>query len=236
MSRQEDQSAASVRLDSSRSRNGFISYTIWRCCPFLRDALLTIQLLICGFALVGCASVPTLSDIVGTAPSLGDLDAPVTIVEFGDYQCGPCSIHGKRLHTLVEERPEEVRLVFRHCPSANHPVGMRASLVAAAADEQGRFWDVHWRLVEEGPIRDDGHLSRILEEAGVERDILEAALRSGQPQRVVDRDIALADRLEIRGTPTTFLGSRRYEGVLSIDVLRSEIRRLLGQERRPESS
>jgi protein-disulfide isomerase len=148
----------------------------------------------------------------------------VLVEEFGDYQCGPCSMMGRRLHALIGEEGSRVRLVFRHCPSRAHPTGRRAAIVAAAAEELGSFWPLHWRLVAEGPVRSEEQVWQLAAEEGIDAARLRAVIASGRPEAVVVRDTALADRRAVRGLPTTFVNGRRIEGTASLERLRAVVR------------
>ena len=146
--------------------------------------------------------------------SSGPAGAPVVIVQFGDYGCGPCAALGRRLRGILEER-RSVRLVYHHCPARRHEAGREASLIALAAAEQGRFWEVHWLLVERGPVGEEGAARAAAEEVGIDPTLLDAAMSEGRHEAALDRELALADQLRIRGTPTTFVGGRRLEGTVS---------------------
>ncbi len=179
-------------------------------------------------ALGGCSGVDhRTSSINGTAPVLGPADAPVEIVEFGDYECGPCSRLGRRLHEVIGEHTGRIRLIYRQCPSRMHPVGQQAARVAAAAAELGEFWRLHWILVEEGPIRRLEELWPHVEEAGLSEDEIREIVISGRPDHAVQRDLGLADQLAVRGMPTTFINGRRLEGAVSLDQLREVVEEVL---------
>jgi Na+:H+ antiporter, NhaA family len=157
--------------------------------------------------------------------SFGPADAPVEIVEFTDYQCGPCASFGRRLHTLLKRNPSRFRLQLRHCPSRRHPIGRQAALLMEAAALDDRFWSLHWQLIEEGPIQTEDDLWRIVEESGLDGDQLREHILDGRPGELVARDLAEADRLGVRGTPTTFVNGRRIEGSLSLQRLREALSR-----------
>lgn len=146
-------------------------------------------------------------------------DERVTIIEFGDYQCGPCARMGRTLHTLCSRRRDQVRLVYRHCPSRRHQVGRMAAIVASAATELGSFWALHWELVTEGPIDDEERLWEIASGVGLEEAEVRDTIATGRPERAVARDLALADQNAVRGMPTTFINGRRLEGTVSLEGL-----------------
>jgi protein-disulfide isomerase len=159
----------------------------------------------------------------GMAPSLGPEGAQAVVVEFGDYECLHCAVLGRRIHSLTRAGGPEFRLIYRHTPSRNHPAGRQAALVAAAAAELGRFWDLHWQLVAEGPIQDPAQVWEIAQQVGLPLDDLRALLRSGVPEQRIAEDLALANRFAVRGLPTIFVDGRRLEGAVSRWRLRSAI-------------
>ena len=140
----------------------------------------------------------------------GDWSAPVTIVEYGDYQCPHCAAANPVLRRLLDERPGLIRLVYRHFPVTNlHPhAGYAAELAEAAGD---RFWAVHdWLFANQDRIA-----------PGIEA---EAAAGSGADAGAVARDVAEgAHRAKIRdqfvggvrsgvnGTPTLYLNGARHD-------------------------
>jgi predicted DsbA family dithiol-disulfide isomerase len=176
----------------------------------------------------GCGGAARPDVVAPGVPAFGPDDAQMLIVEFGDYQCGPCASMGRTLHTLLDEHQREVRFVFRHCPSRAHPIGRSAALVAAAASEDGRFWDLHWRLVADGPVTSEEQLWDIVADSGLDPDRLRSIVASGRPAATLNRDIAEADRLEVRGMPTTYIDGRVVEGTASLEhvrnILREELR------------
>lgn len=96
-------------------------------------------------------------------------------------------------------------------------------MVAVAAENQDNFWGLHWRLIDSGPIDRESQLLDILGDIDIDRNLLADDIRSGEPEKTLRRDIDLADRLEIRGTPTTYINGRKIEGARTIQRLRAEI-------------
>lgn len=144
-------------------------------------------------------------------------DAAVEVVLFGDYACGPCADFGRRLRPLLDSEGRRVRLVFRFCPSSRHPEGRAAAELAAAAVELGRFWELHWALVEAGPIYDEEAPRELAEGMGLDLAELDRIVATGRPAAAVDEDLALADRMGVLGTPTTFVDGRRLDGAVATE-------------------
>lgn len=144
----------------------------------------------------------------------GPEDAKVTIVEYGDFECPFCGrMHGV-LQELVEREPD-VRLVFRHFPLRTmHPRAMPAALVAEAAGERGRFWEMHDILFDNQRFLTDADLAHYAEELDVE-PWAEVARHA---RRIV-ADEATGRDSGVRGTPTLFINGVRYQGRLDAESI-----------------
>lgn len=164
-------------------------------------------------AVLTVLSVPACTAPPSPASTLGSADAAVVVEEFGDYQCGPCARFGRNLHRALARQRGEVRLIYHHCPSRQHPVGRLAAMVAIGAG--GRFWELHWELVERGPIQTEEQLWEVCRSLGLEVERLQDQARAGRNEAALERELELADRRRIRGTPTTFVNNRRVEGAVS---------------------
>ena len=124
--------------------------------PFVIVAVVALATLGSGFALYRSKKLaqPTASKD-GAATGLhvrGPNSAPVTIEEFGDFQCPPCAMMSGVLKKIEEEGKGKVRVVFRHFPLAVHAHARAASLAAEAAEMQGKFWEMHDLLYKEQPV------------------------------------------------------------------------------------
>ena len=102
---------------------------------------------------------------------LGNPDAPVTVIEYGDFECPYCAAAAPVLRRLVEESDGQVRLVFRHFPLAdNHPHALTAALAAEAAGAQGAFWPMHDLLFARQDRLSDVALRAYAQELGLDGD------------------------------------------------------------------
>ncbi|WP_136519370.1 MULTISPECIES: DsbA family protein [Cellulomonas] len=154
---------------------------------------------------------------------LGNPDAPVTVVEFGDLECPYCRAAGPELRRLVEESDGRVRLVWRHFPLFQvHPHALAAALAAEAAGAQGRFWELHDRLLEQQDHLTDDDLREHAVALGLDPDDLvgEAAERYADAVRA---DYAEGLALEVPGTPTVFVDGVRFRGRIEYDALRAVV-------------
>jgi protein-disulfide isomerase len=154
---------------------------------------------------------------------LGNPLAPVTVVEYGDYECPFCAAAAPVLRRLVEESDDQVRLVFRNFPLADrHPYALTAALAAEAAGAQGAFWPMHDLLFARQERLDDASLRAYAEELGLDGDrvVGEAAQPFGDK---VERDFATALATGVGGTPTVFIDGRLFDGRMELGALRRAV-------------
>jgi protein-disulfide isomerase len=157
------------------------------------------------------------------APMKGPADAPVTIVEFSDFQCPACGQAFKDLHDLLRRRTD-VRLVFRHFPldsacneGMSRTVHADACLAAAAAEcaqRQSRFWEYHDRLFENQHTLDRDSLFRYAREVGLDIPTFRACLDDPATSSRVSDDVRAGIAAGIESTPTLFINGRRVSGAL----------------------
>jgi protein-disulfide isomerase len=155
----------------------------------------------------------------------GNPDAPVTVVEYGDFECPYCAAAAPVLRRLVDESDGGVRLVFRHYPLPDvHPYALTAALAAEAAAAQGAFWSMHDLLFARQARLTDADLRSYGTELGLDGDRLvgAAAQRYGD---AVEADFATGVALGVPGTPTLFIDGVRFEGRPELGALRRAVAR-----------
>jgi protein-disulfide isomerase len=166
----------------------------------------------------------------------GPIDAPVTLVEYGDYECPYCAHAAPTINKLLERLPDELRYVWRHLPLTDvHPNGQMAAEAAEAAAAQGRFWDMHDRLLthqdELSPIDLYGHANALgLDLAQFKEDVW----KRRHAARVAE-DVQSADASGVSGTPTFFINGRRHQGVYDIDTLTRAVKNAAQAPRRTDT-
>jgi protein-disulfide isomerase len=148
--------------------------------------------------------------------SQGATDAPVTLVEYGDYQCPSCGAAYPVVKKLQRKLGKDLRFVFRNFPLENvHPNAMHAARAAESVSElggEGPFWLMHDLLFEHQDSLDDTHLARYASQAGVDGDAVARALANGDQLERVQADFAGGIRSGVNGTPTFFVNGERYDG------------------------
>ncbi len=143
-------------------------------------------------------------------PTRGAAMAPVTIVEFSDFECPYCGRAHPILGELLREHEGQVRLVFRNYPLAAHPRAMPAARAVVAAGNQGRFWEMADLLCEHQRALEDEDLERYAEQLGLDLERFRSDVHSPETQARIDRDREEGHRLDVNGTPTFFINGRRF--------------------------
>jgi protein-disulfide isomerase len=159
---------------------------------------------------------------------LGDRHAPVTLLEYGDYECPYCAAAAPVLRHVVEDSDGQVRLVFRNFPIADqHAYALTAALAAEAAGAQGAFWEMHELLFARQDRLDDAALRAYAAELGLDADLV-----VGEPAQVfgdkVESDFATGLEAGVGGTPTVFIDGRLYSGRVEEGALRRAIGTMTG--------
>jgi protein-disulfide isomerase len=145
---------------------------------------------------------PPRVEVAADGPSLGPADAPVTIVEFSDFQCPFCKRAVPLIYQIAEKYPSEVRIVFRHLPlDSIHPRARAAAEAAACADDQDLFWEYHDRVFESQQALSDDDLRGYAQEIGADLASFDACVASGKHAATVDADVAAASEIGVTGTP-----------------------------------
>jgi protein-disulfide isomerase len=143
----------------------------------------------------------------------GPDDAPVTLVEYGDFECPYCGRAYPIVQSIQRQLGSRLRLVFRHFPLTEiHPHARHAAEAAESAGAQGRFWEMHDALFEHQDALDDASLVSYAEEIGVDAQRVAHDLESGAYARRVRDDFRSGVRSGVNGTPTFFVNGERYDG------------------------
>jgi protein-disulfide isomerase len=159
----------------------------------------------------------------GNGPSIGPASAPVTIVEFADFQCPYCRKSAPVLKQLVERYEGRVRIVWRNEPLVTHRDAAGAAEAAMAAAAQGKFWQMHDRLFESQQALDRSSLERYGREIGLDVEQFRAALDAREFRAAVEADLRYANSLGVSATPTFFLNGRQIAGAMPFETFASAI-------------
>ena len=150
----------------------------------------------------------------------GPINAPITLVEYGDFQCPYCG----QAYTVVKEMEQSLkdlmRFAFRNFPLTNiHHHAKRAAEAAEAARAQGRFWQMHDTLFENQRALGDPHLLKYAEMIGLDREQYIRDMTEHRYSNRVHEDFLSGVQSGVDGTPTFFINGARYKGSYDLDSL-----------------
>jgi len=158
--------------------------------------------------------------------SAGSATAPVTLVEYGDFECPHC----RRAHPIVQEVRRRLgarlRFVFRNFPLTNvHPHAQHAAEVAEAAGAQGKFWEMHDRLFERQFALEDEDLLEYAGALGLDAGVVARALSTHLYKNKVRDDFMGGVRSGVNGTPTFYVNDVRFDDSWDPDTLTAALER-----------
>ena len=171
---------------------------------------------------------PVASD--AQAPSLGDTRSKLTITVFTDFQCPFCWRFAARLESLAQLYPGQLRIEVRNYPLPFHTGAELAAEAALAANEQGKFWPMHDELFANQNAIDREHLRGMAQKLGLDVARFERALDDGHERARVQSDIALGDRVGVKGVPATVIGDELVPGALPLEEMVRHIDRALASK------
>ena len=154
----------------------------------------------------------------------GPLDAPVTVVEYGDFECPYCGRAEPAVRELLRDFAD-VRYVWRHLPLADvHPHAELAALASEAAADQGAFWKMHDQLLEHQDKLRMADLVSYADRLGLDVARFTEELQGHVGANRIAQDVEGADLSRVSGTPTFFINGRRHHGAYDIDTLSRAVR------------
>ncbi|MFQ5513355.1 MAG: DsbA family protein [Myxococcota bacterium] len=150
---------------------------------------------------------------IGDSPILGKPDAPVTIVEYSDFQCPYCARTQPLLKQLHEKYPDKVRIVFKHFPLSFHQGARPAAIASMAAKEQGKFWEMHDVLFENHRSLNPSNMEEMAKKAGLDLERFKKDMeeKAQDYAKQVDADFRQGQTVAVRGTPTLFVNGKKVQ-------------------------
>jgi protein-disulfide isomerase len=166
---------------------------------------------------------PPRAEVEARGPSKGVENAPVTIVEFSDFQCPYCQRQEDALHKILTDYQGRVRLVFRDFPLDIHPDAEKAAQAAGCADDQGKFWPMHDKLFENQASLGVDMLKKYAREAGLDGHQFDSCLDTGAAKKRVEKSLQEGMHAGVDGTPALFINGRMLAGATSYDELKAAV-------------
>jgi protein-disulfide isomerase len=164
-------------------------------------------------------------------PARGPAEAPVTMIEFSDFECPYCRTLARNLAEVSRRYGDQVRLVFRHFPIESiHKHAMGAAKASVCAGDQGKFWEMHDLLFEGGGLAEADLLERAAR-VGLQKEPFQACVASQAAADRVKADVTAAAALGLSSTPTLFVNGRPILGAAPA----ADIARIIDDELRRRS-
>jgi protein-disulfide isomerase len=161
----------------------------------------------------------------------GPESAPVTIVEFSDYQCPFCSRAEVVVDEVMKKYGDKVRLVYRDYPLSFHQNAETASMASECAEEQGKFWEMHKAMFGNQQKLAAGDLVETAGNIGLDKDAFKACLDSGKFRTEVQKDFQDGQKYGVTGTPTFFINGIMIVGARGVDSFSEIIDRELARKK-----
>jgi protein-disulfide isomerase len=160
-------------------------------------------------------------------PSKGKDKPKVTIVEFADFQCPHCRAAADALKKVVEKHKDQVRLTYVDFPINPSGISKIVAEGSHCAEEQGKYWDYHYKAFEGQQTLDKDSPSKLAKELKLDEAKFKACFDAGKGKSVVEKGRAEGERIGVSGTPYILMNGRRYMGAHSVEAFTSELATLL---------
>jgi len=165
----------------------------------------------------------------GNDPSVGPIDAPISIVEFSDFQCPYCQKSVGVLKVLQRLYGEKIRIVYRDYPGPNHSDAWPAAEAAQCAGEAGKFWEYHDLLFDRQTLGRGWDFLALAKEVGLPEKAFSSCLNSGRHRQAIIDDLQEGFQLGISSTPTFFINGRPMVGAQTVSDFQAVIDPLLDE-------
>jgi protein-disulfide isomerase len=171
---------------------------------------------------------------LNNAPTKGAENAKITIVEFSDFQCPFCGRVNPTIAQVLKDYEGKVRVAFRQHPLPFHKDAMSAAKASLAANEQGKFWEMHDKLFENQKDLSDDNIRKLAKEIGLNMKKFEDSWKSDKFNAQIEEDIKFAQTNQATGTPSFFINGVFLKGAQPIGGFKEVIDKLLGTPAQPQ--
>jgi protein-disulfide isomerase len=161
--------------------------------------------------------------VEATGPSKGPDGAPITIVEFSDYECPYCVKAEPTVKDLLAAYPGKIRLVFRDFPLPMHARAPKAAEAAHCAGDQGKYWEMHDKLIANSTQLEASDLKAHARDVGLDAGKFEKCLDSGEKAKVVEGHKKAGEDVGVSGTPAFFINGRMLSGAQPLEAFKAII-------------
>jgi len=168
---------------------------------------------------------------------LGSLDAPVVVIEYGDFECPHCAAAAPIFERLLNDFESDLCFIYRHFPLAEiHPHAVLAAIAAEAADQQNEFWKMHKMLLQDFDVLSIDNIYFMAKTIGLDIDKFKKDLKRDELLEHIYKNYNGGLHSGVDATPTVYVNGNRFDEILTYDSLREEIEEELGQTRSDQNS
>jgi protein-disulfide isomerase len=156
-----------------------------------------------------------------TGPSKGPANAPITIVEFSDFECPFCVKAEPTVKQLMDAYPGKIRLVYRDFPLPNHAKAPKAAEAAHCAGDQGKYWEMHEKLFANATKLEVKDLKGYAKDVGLDTGKFDQCLDQGTKAGEVEKHRKAGEDVGVTGTPAFFINGRMVSGAQPLEAFRA---------------
>ncbi len=169
------------------------------------------------------AYLPPKKDVEAKGPTKGPGDAPITIVEFSDFECPYCIRAEKTVSDVLAAYPGKIKLVYRDFPLPMHPKAPKAAEASHCAESQGKYWEMHDKMFAADGKIEVPDLKKYAREVGMDGDKFDKCLDGGEMAKAVKEHQDAGSKLGVTGTPAFFINGRALTGAQPIEEFKAII-------------
>ncbi len=169
---------------------------------------------------------------VGDSPVRGAAGAPVTIIEFSDFQCPFCGRAEPTLAQLSQQYGDKIRLVYKHFPLGMHPFAQKAAEASECAGEKGKFWELHDLLYANQQALEVDKLVEYAEKIGLDGNDFRQCVESGRMEARIKKDVEAGANAGVQSTPSFFVNGVKVRGAQGVDFFKEIIDGELGDTKK----
>lgn len=164
----------------------------------------------------------------------GKLNAPITLIEYGDFECFHCGMAFYEIEKILAEAGENICFAYRHFPLTEiHPHAMAAAVASESAAEQGKFWEMHHLLFQNQENLSQDAISYLAEILGVDMEPFEEGLQRKDLIEKIEKDLEDGIQLGVSGTPSIFINGQKLNSSASYENLMIAVQEILYGGREP---
>ena len=156
--------------------------------------------------------------VEAAGPSKGPASAPVTIVEFSDFECPYCVKAEPTVKALLAKYPNQIKLVYRDFPLPMHPHAPKAAEASHCADDQGKYWEMHEKLFSNSEKLEPANLKAYARQLGLDGAKFDRCLDSSEKAGLVEKNRKAGEEAGVSGTPAFFINGHPISGAQPLDA------------------